>query len=91
MSLEEYAFKLRKKLQQNPTQKVAREIADEIKTITDAKGKKLSKKAIDRIIEIICYGSKINGKVQLRDSDNSIFLKAVAVLKSYINDEGGNE
>lgn len=89
MTLKEYAFTLKKRLMLNPTADTAKQITIELKNKKYSDGSNLTPKDIEYILDIIRYDRDDNGHVILKDSDNSTFLKTVALLKSNINDNEG--
>ena len=89
MSLKDYALKLKERLRLNPSEYTVQQIKLELNNKTYSDGTKFSKKDIEYILDIIQYERDKQGHIILKDSDNSVFLKAVSLLKSDLNDKDG--
>ena len=88
MKLEEYALKLKRELQLNQSQATINKIIHELSSITYEDDSKLSQEDIEKILDIMQYERTSDGSILIKDSDNSAFLKAVALLKANLKDEG---
>lgn len=87
MSWKEYALKLKKELEQNPSPEKAQEIARKISNKKYTNGEPLSdadKKHIVNYIGYPGYDPK-TGKFPIFESDNSEFLKLVAIVSQNVN------
>ena len=83
MTLEELALKFKNEIKANPSSQTVQRILSEINNIVYEDSKeKLSKLDKAKLLDLIKNNYTHKGYLILEHSDNSSFLKAVALLKS---------
>lgn len=82
MDLKSYALKLKLELQQTPSTAKAKEIANRISKANHTDGTPLSEVEKNHILNYIKFPKydHITGKCYIQGSDNSDFLKLVAIV-----------
>ena len=82
----EFSKVLRKRLLTARTDDIAKEIAIEIKCATHPDGKLLTVLEKDKVIKYIKYNpvNDGSGRIVLQETDNSEFLKLVAIVDSIV-------
>lgn len=84
MSLEEYAIKLRQELIKNRSIENIKHIAERINDTTIS-GKRLTDKQLSRLLMYITYGCTKDGKIIIKESDNSSWLETIKMLNKLLN------
>lgn len=86
--LKAFAGVMRKRLQASLTQEKANEIAIEIRCATHPNGTFLSISEQNKVVYYIKYGSVNDGsgRILLQESDNSEFLRLVAIVADIIKE-----
>ena len=84
--LKEFARLMRGRLQASPTREEARKVAIEIKCAKHLDGTFLTIPEEDKIVYYVKYdpGDDGSGRIKLQESDNSEFLKLVAIVANII-------
>lgn len=82
MDLRTYALTLKKELQATPTTEKAKEIAYKIATVKHSDGTPVTDKEREHILNYLEYDvyNHVTGEKGIFSSDNSDFLKLVAVI-----------
>lgn len=84
MSLEEYGIKLRQELMKNGSIENIKRIAEKINDAT-INGKHLTDNQISRLLKYITYGCTNDGKIIVKESDNSCWLDIIRILNTLLN------